>query len=145
MSTYEKAVWTTIIAPDDVVILQTSGLVNPLLSDCTRRMHKRRLNRSRDEEEQHLSLSSMWLSQSTSSRLPPLSILGTTHKVQLAFGNIEPTGPPENPRESDDIYHGVPFIDVAEGYIYKFLDTCEDDNARWFYCIELYGINSELQ
>ncbi|KAJ5385403.1 hypothetical protein N7517_003314 [Penicillium concentricum] len=54
-----------------------------------------------------------------------------------------PSGGPQ--REPDDIYHGVPFIKVAEGYIDNSLDICDDDDARWFHCMDLYGISSELQ
>lgn len=38
--TRDDDVWTAIMAPDDAVILQESGLVSPPLSDGTRRIHK---------------------------------------------------------------------------------------------------------
>lgn len=56
MSFISRDDWASILTPDDAVNLQASGLASPPLYDGTRRIHKRRLNRSSDEEEQHLPL-----------------------------------------------------------------------------------------
>ncbi|KXG50745.1 uncharacterized protein PGRI_045120 [Penicillium griseofulvum] len=162
---HDETAWRTILAPDDAVILQESGLISPLLPDGTRRIHKRRLNRSSDEEEEHLSLSPFSLSSvsqspvwSTSSSesfvsipehlisLVTLEHLGYNSQTATRIWDHWTSWPPGEPkRESDDIYHGVPFIDVAEGYIRNFSDTCEDNDATWFHCMNQYGINTELQ
>ncbi|KAJ5375038.1 hypothetical protein N7517_007044 [Penicillium concentricum] len=83
MSTCDETVWATILAPNDAVILQESRFVGPPLSDRTRRIHKRRLNRSSDQEEQHLSLSPV----SSTSRFDPFVGM-PEHLISLATPGI---------------------------------------------------------
>ncbi|KAG0155810.1 hypothetical protein PDIDSM_2983 [Penicillium digitatum] len=61
----------------------------------------------------------------------------------LEYWTNWPPGEPK--RETDDVYHGMPFMDIVQGYIDNSPDTCEDNDAEWFRCFNLYGIHRELQ
>ncbi|KAI3226004.1 hypothetical protein DTO012A9_5764 [Penicillium roqueforti] len=140
MSFISRDDWASILTPDDAVNLQASGLASPPLYDGTRRIHKRRLNRSSDEEEQHLPLTlTSTASRSDSFVGIPEDLISVATLEHLGY-KLETaariwdywtnwlSGEPR--RETDDIYHGVPFIEVAKGYVNHCIDTCEDDDAR---------------
>lgn len=155
MSTSDDDMRTNVLVPDDAVTLQNSGLVSPPLSDGTRRIHKRRLNRSSDEEERHLPLTPVSTSSNSDSFVSiPDHLISLAALEHLGYNSETATYiweywtnwlPGEPKRETDDIYHGVLFIDVAEGHLDNFPDTCEENDADWFQCMDLYGINRELQ
>ncbi|KAJ5699594.1 hypothetical protein N7536_002607 [Penicillium majusculum] len=128
MSTSDDGMRTNILVPDDAATLKNSGLVSSPLSDGTRRIHKRRLNRSSDEEEHHLPLTPVSISSSSGS---------------FEYWTNWPPGEPK--RETDDTDNGVLFIDVVEGHLDHSPDTCAENDAEWFHCMDLYGINRELQ
>ncbi|CAG8018207.1 unnamed protein product [Penicillium nalgiovense] len=146
---------TAILAPEDAALMQESGLVTPSSSEGTRWIHKRRLNRSSDEEEQHLPLTPVSTTSSSSSFVSiPDHLISFATLLHLGYNSQTATHIWENwnnwpswgpMRESDDIEYGVPFIDFAKGHIGSALDTCEDDDAQWFHCMELYGISNELR
>ncbi|CAI7608310.1 unnamed protein product [Penicillium glandicola] len=145
MSTLEN-VGTSILAPDDTIILEESGLVSPPLSDGTRRIHKRRLTRSSDEEGLHLPLSPASIASDSFVSIPEhlisfatLQHLGYNSQTATRIWEYWTNWPAgEIKRESDDIEDGIPFIDVAKGHIYHSLDTCEDDDARWLHCMDSF-------
>ncbi|KOS37762.1 hypothetical protein ACN38_g11440 [Penicillium nordicum] len=147
--------WTNILVSDDSVTLENSGLVSPPLSDGTRRIHERRLNRSSDEEEQHLPLTPVSIFSSSDSfvsipdhlvSLAALEHLGYTSETATRIWEYWTNWPPGEPkRETDDTDDGVLFIDVAEGHLDNSPDTCAENDAEWFHCMDLYGINRELQ
>ncbi|KGO74640.1 hypothetical protein PITC_084160 [Penicillium italicum] len=155
MSSLVYDMQTSILVSDDAVALQNSGLASPPLSDGTRRIHKRRLNRSSDEEEQHLPLIPESISSSSDSfvsvpdhlvSFAALEHLGYDSETATRIWDYWTNWPPVGPkRKTDDIYHGVPFIDVVEGHLDNSPDTCEENDAEWFRCMDLYGINRELQ
>ncbi|KAJ5202181.1 hypothetical protein N7449_004260 [Penicillium cf. viridicatum] len=155
MSTSDDGMRTNILVPDDAVTLQNSGLVSSPLSDGTRRIHKRRLNRSSDEEEQHLPLTPVSISSSSDSfvsipdhlvSLAALEHLGYNSETATRIWEYWTNWPPGEPRrETDDTDNGVLFIDVAEGHLDNSPDTCAENDAEWFHCMNLYGINRELQ
>jgi hypothetical protein len=155
MSTGNGDAWETILTPDDAATLQESGLASLPMSDGTRRLHKRRLNRSSDEEEQHLPLSPESLASSADSfvsipehliSLATLEHLGynteTARRIWEHWCKL-PHGEPGSVWE--DIYKDVPFIEVAQGHIDHLMDSCDPDDAQWTHCMDLYGVNSELQ
>lgn len=47
-------------------------------------------------------------------------------------------------RQCDDFEGGIPFIEVAEGYLDSATDTCEDDDSVWLDCLDKYGMSTEL-
>jgi hypothetical protein len=155
MSTSDDGMRTNILVPDDAVTLQNSGLLSSPLSDGTRRIHKRRLNRSSDEEEQHLPLTPVSISSSSDSfvsipdhlvSLAALEHLGYNSETATRIWEYWTNWPPGEPkRETDNTDTGVLFIDVAEGYLDNSPDTCAENDVEWFHCMNLYGINRELQ
>ncbi|CDM37174.1 hypothetical protein DTO013E5_9484 [Penicillium roqueforti] len=155
MSTSNDGMQTNILVPDDAVTLQNSGLVSSPSSDGTRRIHKRRLNRSSDEEEQHLPLTPVSISSSSDSfvsipdhlvSLAALEHLGYNSETATLIWEYWTNWPPGEPkRETDDTDNGVLFIDVAEGHLDYSPDTCSENDAEWFHCMNLYGITRELQ
>ncbi|KAJ5961122.1 uncharacterized protein N7479_008272 [Penicillium vulpinum] len=155
MSTSDDGMRTKILVPDDAVTLQNSGLASSPLSDGTRRIHKRRLNQSSDEEEQHLPLTPVLISSSSDSfvsipdhlvSLAALEHLGYNSETATRIWEYWNNWPPGEPkRETDNTDNGVLFIDVAEGHLDNSPDTCAENDVEWLHCMNLYGINRELQ
>ena len=155
MSTSDDGTRINILVPDDAITLQNSGLVSPPLSDGTRRIHKRRLYRSSDEEEHHLPLTPVSTSSSSDSfvsvpdhlvSLAALEHLGYNPETATRIWEYWTNWPPGEPkRETDNTDNGVLFIDVAEGHLDNSPDTCAENDAEWFHYMNLYGVNRELQ
>lgn len=155
MSTSDDGMRTNILVPDDAATLKSSGLVSSPLSDGTRRIHKRHLNRSSDEEEQHLPLIPVSISSSSDSfvsipghlvSLAALEHLGYNSETATRIWEYWTNWPPGEPkRETDDTDNGVLFIDVVEGHLDHSPDTCAENDAEWFHCMDLYRINRELK
>ncbi|QQK43394.1 hypothetical protein Pdw03_7295 [Penicillium digitatum] len=126
MSTSEDDVRKMVLAPDDAVTLQNSRLVSPPLSDGTRYTF--------------VSIPDHLIS------LAALEHLGYNSETATRIWEYWTNWPPGEPkRETDDVYHGMPFMDIVQGYIDNSPDTCEDNDAEWFRCFNLYGIHRELQ
>ncbi|KAJ6181206.1 hypothetical protein N7519_011667 [Penicillium mononematosum] len=131
-----------------------SGLVSPSLPDGTRRNHRRRLNRSSDEEEQHLPLTPVSIASNSDSfvsipenlvSLATFEHLGYNSETATRIWEYWTNWPTWGSQRGTDDIGGVPFIEVAEYYINSSLDTCEDDDDQWLHCMNLYGINCEFQ
>ncbi|OQD98083.1 hypothetical protein PENSOL_c010G06911 [Penicillium solitum] len=154
MSTQEDGMSTAVFSPCDAEALEESGLASPPCSDGTRRIHKRRLNRSSDEEENHLPLTpvSMDASSDCFVSIPEdlvsfatLQYLGYNHQTATRIWERWANWPPGRiKRQSDDFEDGIPFIEVAEGYLDSATDTCDDDDSAWFDCLDNYGMSTEL-
>ncbi|KAJ5143144.1 uncharacterized protein N7515_001931 [Penicillium bovifimosum] len=108
-----------------------------------------------DEEEQHLPLRPISLASSADSfvsipehliSLATLEHLGynteTARRIWQHWCKL-PSGEPGSTWE--EVYKDVPFIEVAQGHIDHLMDTCDLDDAQWTHCMDLYGVNSELQ
>ncbi|KAJ5598451.1 hypothetical protein N7537_008535 [Penicillium hordei] len=129
MSTSDDGMRTNILVSDDAVTLQNLGL--------------------------HLPLTPVSISSSSDSfvsipdhlvSLAALEHLGYNSETATRIWEYWSNWPPGEPkRKTDDIYHGVPFIDVAEGHLDNSPDTGAENDAEWFHCMNLYGINHELQ
>ncbi|CAI7569245.1 unnamed protein product [Penicillium discolor] len=145
---------TAVFSPGDAEALQESGLASPPCSDGTRRIHKRRLNRSSDEEENHLPLTpvSMDASSDCFVSIPEdlvsfatLQYLGYNHQTATRIWERWTNWPPGRiKRQCDDFEDGIPFIEVAEGYLDSATDTCDDDDSAWLDCLDKYGMSTEL-
>ncbi|KAJ5521257.1 hypothetical protein N7527_005372 [Penicillium freii] len=127
MSTSYDGMRTTILVPDDAVTLENSGL--------------------------HLPLTPVSISSSSDSfvsipdhlvSLAALEHLGYNSETATRIWEYWTNWPPGEPkRETDD--DGFLFIDVVEGHLDNSPDTYAENDAEWFHCMNLYGINRELQ
>ncbi|KAJ5343872.1 uncharacterized protein MYU51_002241 [Penicillium brevicompactum] len=145
---------TPVLAPGDAAALQTSGLASPPSSEGTRRIHKRRLNRSSDEEESHLPLTPVSMDSMPGCfvtipedliSFATLKYLGYNHDMAMRiwhrWTNWSP-GPIN--RECDDPENGIPFIEVAEGNLDHAPDTSDEDDLAWLQCLTQYGMDTEF-
>ncbi|KAI1403340.1 hypothetical protein F4819DRAFT_231879 [Hypoxylon fuscum] len=146
----------SIIDPADEEALLSADLITSAYEDGTRRIHKRRLNSLSDQEYQNLPLASA-SSMSSSDyyhTIPDILIsratleyLGYTEARSRELWETWMNWPPDEPkRESDDIYHGVPFIDFATGHVGpQYIDTADDDDSTWNHCLNRCGIAAKTQ
>ncbi|KAI1140300.1 hypothetical protein F5Y05DRAFT_424226 [Hypoxylon sp. FL0543] len=150
----------SVINSQDAEGLESMGLLSPPSSSGTRRIHKRRLNRSSDEEYRHLPLTpvSSQISPDESYHEIPdvlissatLEYLGYTHdrateiwREWTDWGGELQGLPIEELEDAED---AVPFIDFAVGHIASYGDdTCDDDNHIWFTYMNAHGINIDTQ
>ncbi|KAJ5415076.1 hypothetical protein N7465_003771 [Penicillium sp. CMV-2018d] len=125
-------------------------------SEIARETEKKRHEKEvRDEEEQRLPLNPVSISSSSNSLVSiPDHLVSLAALEHLAYNSETATRiweywtnwPPGEPkRETDDTDDGFLFIDVAEGHLDNSPDTCAENDAEWFHCMNLYGINRELQ
>lgn len=155
-----------LLSPIDLEDLQVSGLITPLRPNGTRKIHKRRLHRSSDEENAHLPLLPMPSPESDAFfvipeeiiSLPTLEYLGFNREGALRIWN-DWNNPPasnffRNEAETDshamsiqDDKEIVSFIDFVVGHSTPRgqLDTSDDDDELWFDCLRHCRINTDLQ
>jgi hypothetical protein len=150
----------SVLAPADAEDLVATGLASPASSNGTRRVHKRRLNRSSDEENSHLPLTPVSSLSSTPDfetyvtipetlvSLATLKYLGytdaTANQIWARWTNWPP-GPPG--RFEVDSDGEILFIEVATGYLTlgREHDTWSDDDQPWYDCMSVCGIRPEVQ
>ncbi|RSM20072.1 hypothetical protein CDV31_001151 [Fusarium ambrosium] len=149
---------TSVFAPLDVAQLMGQGLAGfPDLSG-KRKVHKRRLNRSSDEEHSHLPLDVSLQSQSADDIFASIPDQLISHasieyvgfskakadEIWNSWNNWPSTGPR---RETDPSDGGlvVTFLDFISGHIATSFDTSEDDDGEWTNCMNRYGLATELQ
>jgi hypothetical protein len=150
----------SILASADVEDLSSAGLVSPTSSNGTRRIHKRRLNRSSDEENSHLPLTP--ISSTTSSSVTEMYV--TIPELLISLATLEYLGYTDNAanqiwdrwndwpstrpgRFGVDPDGEILFIDFAVGYLNRVRDqdTWDENNHLWFNFMNLCGINLEVQ
>jgi hypothetical protein len=136
----------SVLASSDELDLIAAGLASPVGPDGTRSIHKRRLNRSSDEEYFHLPFSPISSASSASSAelyvtipetlvsLATLKYLGyndtASNQIWARWINWPP-GPPG--RFEVDPDGEILFIEVATSYLIRGSDhgTWDDDNQAW--------------
>ncbi len=151
---------TTIIAPLDATNLQAQGLLRQSSSSGSRRLHKRRLNRSSDEEHYHIPLQ---IPQSSSAMEDafvtiPKALISRetlTHVGLSASKGDEIWGqwtnwPADGPRREIDADDGglqVPFLDFIIGHATRGNkpDTIGESDIEWRECLDTCGIASDTQ
>ena len=151
---------STIIAPLDATNLQAQGLLRQSSSFGSRRLHKRRLNRSSDEEHYHIPLQ---ISQSSSAMqnafvtIPEalISRETLTHVGLSASKGDEIWGqwtdwPADGPRREIDADDGglqVSFPDFIIGRVTRGNkpDTIGESDTEWRECLDTCGIASDTQ
>jgi hypothetical protein len=152
----------SVLEPADAQYLVASGLASPASSNGTRRIHKRRLNRSSDEENSDLPLTPpssspphASLSAENSATIPDTLVSLATLKY-LGFTEVAanqiwarwtnwPQGPPG--RFESDSDGEIMFVEVAVGHltIGRDSDTSDDNDQEWHQCLSICGINAETR
>lgn len=150
----------SVLASDDVEELSVVGLISPLNSNGTRRVHKRRLDRSSDEENSHVPLTPILSTSSSSANemyatipellisLATLKYLGYTDTSANQIWNRWSEWPSTPPgRYGVDVDGEILFTDVAVSYLNRFRDqdTWDENDGSWFDFMDLCGIKPEVQ
>jgi hypothetical protein len=114
-----SSTYTSVLAPLDKANLINCGLASPITPDGTQHVHKRRLNRSSDEENAHIPL-------------VPFSAPDSTD----AFSEI----PADLISEATLNYLGYNKETAGRQH-----DTASDNDQEWYDCMNARGIATELQ
>lgn len=147
-----------ILFPHDADDLVTTGLASPVLSDGTRRIHRRLLNRLSDAENSHLPLTPV-----SSPEAATLDAYATVPEVIISRATLSYLGFKEEVaahiwhkwtnwpagdivRETDDDISGMPFIEFITGYVNgRRANAVSEDDEEWHSCIEACGIGAEAR
>ncbi len=148
----------TILAPLDSADLLNRGLLGPGRSTGSHRLHKRRLNRSSDEENHHIPLN---VSLSTPAAddafaLIPVALISYETLVYVGLSEAKATElwsqwtnwPAEGPRRETDLDDGgliVTFKDFIIGSFENRVDAADDDAEQWRACLNGCGIALDVQ
>jgi hypothetical protein len=145
----------TILAPLDAANLQDLGLVGPVNTHGTRRLHRRRLNRSSDEEHSDIPLNALMQSPAAFAEIPEgLISLATLVHIGFSFQKAAeiwhrwtnwPTSGPRRETDPEDGGFQVTFIDFMIGRLNQQHDTWSDIDQEWQACLNANGIADELQ
>ncbi|SPJ79062.1 uncharacterized protein FTOL_07453 [Fusarium torulosum] len=144
-----------ILAPGDVDHLMSMGLAGPS-DNGMRKVHRRRLNRSSDQENAHIPLNTDPRSRPDAFATIPDKLFSKETIVYLGFNgdkateiwngwNNWPASPPRREIDPDDGGLEVTFLDWVKGRAGYSNDVWEDDTAAWLNCMQHWGIATELQ
>ncbi|KAI6779876.1 uncharacterized protein J7T54_001964 [Emericellopsis cladophorae] len=146
----------TVFAPLDLNALAAAGLVGPVDANGTRRVHKRRLNRSSDEENADVPLVPISSPEAGKAfvdipndliSLATLRYIGCDDDFATQLWEEWTSWPPDDIlRETDDIIRGMPFIDFVSGHIEgRHIDAVDEDDQEWRRCMDACGVAKEFQ
>ncbi|KAK0724113.1 hypothetical protein B0H67DRAFT_631998 [Lasiosphaeris hirsuta] len=151
---------STILAPLDVSNLQAEGLLRQGTSVGSRRLHKRRLNRSSDEEHHGIPLEipqNELAMQDAFATIPIYLISQETLKhVGLSASKADqlwsawtnwPTDGPGRETDADDGGLQVSFLDFITGRATRsgIPDTTGGSDTEWYTCLNACGVNQKTQ
>lgn len=149
---------TSILAPLDAAQLMGQGLAGLPDSSGKRKIHKRRLNRSSDEEHRRLPLDVSLQSQSADDIFAsiPDQLISHASIEYVGFSKAKadeiwnswnnwPSFGPRRETDTTDRDLQVTFLDFISGHIASSFDTSEDDDGQWTHCMNRYGLAIELQ
>jgi hypothetical protein len=154
----------SILAPADADNLVASGLASPVSSHGTRSVHKRRLNRSSDEENSDIPLTP----PSSFASSPPAAVavenFSTIPEILVSLATLQHLGftktaaeqiwdrwtnwPPGAPgRFGKDPNGQITFLEVALGHLTvgRSVDIWDDDTQKWHHCMTTCGIDVATQ
>ncbi|KAM0275913.1 hypothetical protein ACHAQH_007300 [Verticillium albo-atrum] len=147
-----------ILADLDVQHLQSRGLVGPLGADGTRRVHKRRLNRSSDEENSAIPLNISLQSPEAPTAFTPIPdlLISRASLVYVGFSELKADAlwnewtnwPPTGPRRETDADVGglvMTFIFFITGTFNGSNDTWEDNDQQWRASLDAFGMATDVQ
>lgn len=148
---------TEILASVDIAELMSSGLAGPLDSERgTRKIHKRRLNRSSDEEHSGIALDASLQFQPDAFATIPDQLVSQATIEHVGFSKSTaaqiwhswthwPASGPRRETDPDDGGLQIIFLDFITGHISFSHNTHQDDDAAWTRCMDHYGLATELQ
>lgn len=149
-----------LLAPIDADVLLSKGLAGPVTRTGVRRLHKRRLDSSSEEEN---------------ATIPLCDVMGPDADIYMAYAELPadifseatlrhigfeasvaallwqrwvdwPTDPSQPSREVDDEIQGMPFIDFATGYVKgRHIDADGESDTEWFDCLGSCGVDQATQ
>lgn len=145
-----------LLAPLDRNQLMSVGLAGPADANGMRRIHKRRLNRSSDEENAHMPLVPISTPQAADwfvdvpdelISMASLRYLGLTEAKASELWRKWTNWPSSPPgRETDDPFGGVPFIDFVLGHVKnREFDPSGENDGEWCTSMVSSGVSTELQ
>jgi hypothetical protein len=149
---------STILAPLDTADLLSHGLLGPGKTTRSHRIHKRRLNRSSDEEYRDIPLVIPLQSLAADDAFVTIPATLISYETLLYIGLSEAKAtelwsrwinwPPSGPRreiEADDGGLQVTFIDFVLGALEEQIDTTEDNDLLWRACLDACGFDADVQ
>ncbi|KAI0148472.1 hypothetical protein GGR57DRAFT_241717 [Xylariaceae sp. FL1272] len=158
-----------IFSPLDAEHLQSEGLLSPPTSESpvsypsytegrVRRCHKRRLNRSSEEEYAHISIDVSYETPGAQEAFAPipdelisketLRYLGLSDAKATEIWSIWGSWPNYGPRRETDPDNDLPqvmFLDFVLAQVDKVQEAWRDDDTEWFACLENCGVHTSLQ
>ncbi|KAK0708417.1 hypothetical protein B0H67DRAFT_603407 [Lasiosphaeris hirsuta] len=146
----------TILAPLDAASLQAQGLLLARSAAGSRRIHKRRLNRSSDEEHRSIPLVTPPEPLAAFVTIPDVLI---SRETLIHVGlSAERAGelwqkwtnwPQNGPRREADPDDGgglqVTFIDFIVGHMENKNDAADESDAQWRECMDACGLSVDAQ
>ncbi|KAI9742757.1 MAG: hypothetical protein M1818_003486 [Claussenomyces sp. TS43310] len=148
----------TILAPLDSADLLNRGLLRPGSATGSHRLHKRRLNRSSDEENHDIPLNVSLASPAADDAFAmiPVSLISYETLIYVGLSEAKATDlwsqwtnwPAQGPRRETDPDDGglvVTFEDFIIGSFANWVDAAEDNAQQWQACLNACGIAVDVQ
>lgn len=142
----------------DAVNLQNQGRLSPNDSRGTRRLHRRYLNRSSDEENQHIPLDVPMQSAAANEAFVsiPEHLISQATLEYVGFSEAKaaamwqqwtnwPSGGPLREVDSDDGGLRMTFLDFLTGPFNGSVDCSSENDQEWSRCMNDFGLNSQTQ
>ena len=149
---------STILAPLDAANLLSHGLLSLSGTTGSCRLHKRRLNRSSDEEHRDipLNISLESLAADDAFAIIPTVLISRETLVYIGFSAAKaaemwsewtnwPAFGPSRETDPEDGGLQVTFIDFFTGAVEYRADTAEDNDVQWRACLDMCGISIDVQ
>ncbi|KAJ9268253.1 hypothetical protein DTO212C5_5700 [Paecilomyces variotii] len=148
----------TILAPLDSADLLNRGLLGPGRTTGSHRLHKRRLNRSSDEENRDIPLDVSLSSPAVDDAFAmiPVALISYETLVYVGLSEAKATElwrqwinwPAQGPRRETDRDDGgwvVTFKDFIIGSFENRVDAADDNDQEWRACLNACGIAVDVQ
>jgi hypothetical protein len=148
----------TILAPLDSTNLLNHGLLGPGRTTGSHRLHKRRLNRSSDEENHNIPLDISLSSPAADNAFAMIPVVLISYETLVYVGLSEAKAtelwsqwtnwPVQGPRRETDADDGgliVTFKDYIIGSFEDRVDATDENTQRWQACLNECGIAVDVQ
>lgn len=149
---------STILAPLDSAELLNRGLLGPGRTTGSHRLHKRRLNRSSDEENHDIPLDVSLSSPAADNAFAmiPVALISYETLVYVGLSEAKATElwsqwtnwPAQGPRRETDPDDGglvITFKDFIIGSLENRIDAADDNAQQWRTCLNGCGIAVDVQ
>ena len=148
----------TVLAPLDSANLLSHGLLGPGRTAGSHRLHKRRLNRSSDEENRDIPLDVSLSSPAADDAFAviPVALISYETLVYVGLSEAKATElwsrwtnwPAQGPRRETDADDGglvVTFKDFIVGSFKDQVDVAGDNAQQWYACLSGCGVAVDVQ